>query len=109
MCGIAGVVSTTRESDISEALVRHMCDQIVHRGPDDEGIYVHDGAGLGMRRLSIIDLSGGHQPVFNESRTAWIVYNGETYNFPELRADLESRGPSFLHQDRYGSRDPPLR
>jgi len=95
MCGIAGVVSTTRESDISEALVRQMCDQIVHRGPDDEGIYVHDGAGLGMRRLSIIDLSGGHQPIFNESRTAWIVYNGETYNFPELRAELESRGHRF--------------
>ena len=95
MCGIAGVVSTTRESDISEALVRHMCDQIVHRGPDDEGILVQDGAGLGMRRLSIIDLSGGHQPIFNESRSAWIVYNGETYNFPELRAELESRGHRF--------------
>jgi len=67
----------------------------VHRGPDDEGILVRDGAGLGMRRLSIIDLSGGHQPVFNESRSAWIVYNGETYNFPELRADLESRGHRF--------------
>jgi asparagine synthase (glutamine-hydrolysing) len=95
MCGIAGVVSTTRESDISEALVRHMCNQIVHRGPDDEGILVQDGAGLGMRRLSIIDISGGHQPVFNESRSAWIVYNGETYNFPELRAELESRGHRF--------------
>jgi len=95
MCGIAGVVSTTRESDISEALVRHMCDQIIHRGPDDEGIYVHDGAGLGMRRLSIIDLSGGHQPIFNESRTAWIVYNGETYNFAELRAELENCGHRF--------------
>lgn len=95
MCGIAGVVSRTRESDISEALVRHMCDQIVHRGPDDEGIYVADGAGLGMRRLSIIDLSGGHQPVFNEDRSAWIVYNGEVYNFPELRPELESRGHRF--------------
>jgi asparagine synthase (glutamine-hydrolysing) len=95
MCGIAGVVSATRESNISEALVRHMCDQIVHRGPDDEGIYVADGAGLGMRRLSIIDLSGGHQPVFNEDRSAWIVYNGEVYNFSELRPELESRGHHF--------------
>ncbi len=95
MCGIAGVVSATRESNITEALVRHMCDQIVYRGPDDEGILVQDGAGLGMRRLSIIDLSGGHQPVFNEDRTAWIVYNGEIYNFPELRAGLESRGHRF--------------
>jgi asparagine synthase (glutamine-hydrolysing) len=95
MCGIAGVVSATRESNITEALVRHMCNQITYRGPDDEGIYVADGAGLGMRRLSIIDLSGGHQPVFNEDRSAWIVYNGEVYNFPELRPELESRGHRF--------------
>src|SRR6202158_1167419 len=100
MCGIAGVVSTTRESNITEALVHHMCDQIVYRGPDDEGLYVADGAGLGMRRLSIIDLSGGHQPVFNEDRSAWIVFNGEIYNFPELRPELESRGHSFrTHSD----------
>jgi asparagine synthase (glutamine-hydrolysing) len=95
MCGIAGVVSTTRESNITEALVHHMCEQIVYRGPDDEGLYVADGAGLGMRRLSIIDLSGGHQPVFNEDRSAWIVFNGEIYNFPELRPELESRGHRF--------------
>ncbi len=95
MCGIAGVVSATRESNVSESLVRHMCDQIVHRGPDDEGIYVADGAGLGMRRLSIIDLAGGHQPVFNEDRSAWVVFNGEIYNFPELRPDLERRGHRF--------------
>src|SRR5271166_5493858 len=95
MCGIAGVVSTTRESNITEALVRHMCNQIVHRGPDDEGIYVADGAGLGMRRLSIIDVAGGHQPIFNEDRSAWIVYNGEVYNFPELRPELEAKGHRF--------------
>jgi asparagine synthase (glutamine-hydrolysing) len=77
-----------------------MCNRIVHRGPDDEGIFVKDGAGLGMRRLSIIDLSGGHQPVFNEDRSAWIVYNGEVYNFPELRPELESRGHRFYtHTD----------
>jgi len=95
MCGIAGVVSATRESDITEALVHHMCEQIVYRGPDDEGLYVADGAGLGMRRLSIIDLSGGHQPVFNEDRSAWVVFNGEIYNFPELRPELEKRGHHF--------------
>jgi asparagine synthase (glutamine-hydrolysing) len=95
MCGIAGVVSTTRESNITEALVHHMCNQIVYRGPDDEGLYVADGAGLGMRRLSIIDLSGGHQPVFNEDRSSWIVFNGEIYNFPELRPELESQGHRF--------------
>src|ERR1700691_4291920 len=95
MCGIAGVVSTTRESNITEALVHHMCEQIVYRGPDDEGLYVADGAGLGMRRLSIIDLSGGHQPVFNEDRSSWVVFNGEIYNFPDLRPELESRGHHF--------------
>jgi asparagine synthase (glutamine-hydrolysing) len=95
MCGIAGIVSASPESNITEALVRRMCDQIVYRGPDDEGIYVDDGAGLGMRRLSIIDLAGGHQPVFNEDRTAWIVFNGEIYNFPELRPELENRGHRF--------------
>jgi asparagine synthase (glutamine-hydrolysing) len=100
MCGIAGVVSTTRESNITEALVHHMCEQIVYRGPDDEGLYVADGSGLGMRRLSIIDLAGGHQPVFNEDRSAWIVFNGEIYNFPELRAELEKRGHRFrTHTD----------
>jgi len=95
MCGIAGVVSATRESNITEAVVRTMCNQIIHRGPDDEGIFVQEGAGLGMRRLSIIDLSGGHQPVFNEDRSAWIVFNGEIYNFLELRPDLEKRGHKF--------------
>jgi len=95
MCGIAGVVSATRESNITEAVVRTMCNQIIHRGPDDEGIFVQDGTGLGMRRLSIIDLSGGHQPVFNEDRSAWIVFNGEIYNFLELRPDLEKRGHKF--------------
>jgi asparagine synthase (glutamine-hydrolysing) len=95
MCGIAGAVCATRESNIDEGLVRQMCNLIIHRGPDDEGIFVQDGAGLGMRRLSIIDLSGGHQPVFNEDRSAWVVFNGEIYNFQELRAGLESRGHRF--------------
>jgi asparagine synthase (glutamine-hydrolysing) len=95
MCGIAGIVATSREANIPEALVRKMCDQIVHRGPDDEGIFVDDGAGLGMRRLSIIDLSGGRQPVFSEDQSAWIVFNGEIYNFIELRAELEGRGHRF--------------
>ena len=59
--------------------------RIVHRGPDDEGIYARGPVGLGMRRLSIIDLSGGHQPIHNEDQSIWLVYNGEIYNFPELR------------------------
>jgi len=91
MCGIAGIVSRNGEGVESTAIHR-MCESLVHRGPDEEGIFVKDGAGLGMRRLSVIDLTGGHQPVFNEDRTVWIVYNGEIYNFPELRAELEARG-----------------
>jgi asparagine synthase (glutamine-hydrolysing) len=72
----------------------------VHRGPDDEGLFVKDGTGLGMRRLSIIDVAGGHQPVFNEDKSIWIVFNGEIYNFPELRPELESRGHRFsTHSD----------
>src|SRR5450631_4678416 len=95
MCGIAGIVSTAAGQRIDAATIHRMCQAIVHRGPDDEGIFVKDGTGLGMRRLSVIDLSGGHQPVFNEDRSAWIVYNGEIYNFPELRPELEKRGHRF--------------
>jgi asparagine synthase (glutamine-hydrolysing) len=72
-----------------------MCQSIVHRGPDDEGIYVHKGVGLGMRRLSIIDLPGGRQPIHNEDETIWVVFNGEVYNFRELRAELERSGHHF--------------
>jgi len=72
-----------------------MCDAIVHRGPDDEGTVVHGAVGLGMRRLSIIDLPGGHQPIHNEDQSVWVVFNGEIYNFRELRADLQARGHRF--------------
>ena len=92
MCGIAGVVSAAPGDRIEAATIHRMCQAIVHRGPDDEGIFVKDGTGLGMRRLSIIDLAGGHQPVFNEDRSVWVVFNGEIYNFPELRMELLSRG-----------------
>jgi asparagine synthase (glutamine-hydrolysing) len=100
MCGIAGIVSAARGEKIDAGAIHRMCQAIVHRGPDDEGIFVKDGTGLGMRRLSIIDLAGGHQPVFNEDRTVWIVFNGEIYNFPELREDLLRRGHHFSsHSD----------
>lgn len=72
-----------------------MCRTIVHRGPDDEGIYAHGQVALGMRRLSIIDLSTGHQPIHNEDGDVWVVFNGEIYNFPELRHELETRGHHF--------------
>jgi len=75
-----------------------MCQAIVHRGPDEEGLFVKDGVGLGMRRLSIIDVAGGSQPVFNEDRSVWVVFNGEIYNFPELRKELLSRGHHFYTQ-----------
>ena len=95
MCGIAGIVGSDRSYVADAADIRRMCQTIVHRGPDDEGVHVMGRAGLGMRRLSIIDLSMGRQPIHNEDRTVWIVFNGEIYNFPELRARLENRGHCF--------------
>jgi asparagine synthase (glutamine-hydrolysing) len=100
MCGIAGIVSAQSGDRIDAETIHRMCQSIVHRGPDDEGLFVKDGTGLGMRRLSIIDVAGGHQPVFNEDKSIWIVFNGEIYNFPELRPELESRGHRFsTHSD----------
>ena len=100
MCGIAGMVQTHPDGEVDSATVHRMCEAIVHRGPDDEGIFVKAGVGLGMRRLSIIDLAGGHQPVFNEDKTIWIVFNGEIYNFPELRSQLQASGHLFsTHTD----------
>src|SRR5215469_14115583 len=98
MCGIAGYVLRDQPADL--ARVRGMCNQIRHRGPDDEGFYVDGGCALGMRRLSIIDLSTGHQPIANEDRTMWVVFNGEIYNYQELRSGLEARGHRFeTHSD----------
>ncbi|HWN98997.1 MAG TPA: asparagine synthase (glutamine-hydrolyzing) [Blastocatellia bacterium] len=107
MCGIVGTVNLGG-SAVDQTLLRKMCDAIVHRGPDDDGYYSSDtenilgsksegGAhvGLGMRRLSIIDLATGKQPIHNEDKTIWVVLNGEIYNYPELRTELESRGHSF--------------
>src|SRR5436305_1406194 len=97
MCGIAGVIGREGES-VSTEYVRRMTDAIVHRGPDDEGIRAHRNIGLGMRRLSIIDLSGGNQPIFNEDRSVSVVFNGEIYNFPALRKELVARGHKFYTQ-----------
>src|SRR5438093_5956948 len=100
MCGIAGFVESPfapapLPADERRALVHRMCDGISHRGPDDEGLLVSDGVALGMRRLSIIDLATGHQPIHNEDKTVWIVFNGEIYNFRELRRELEAAGHRF--------------
>jgi len=111
VCGIVGIANTEfRPPD--ESVLRSMCDAIVHRGPDDEGYYVSRAAetgsgsrvhgtasiGLGMRRLSIIDLSTGKQPIHNEDKTVWVVLNGEIYNYPELRKELEAKGHRFYTQ-----------
>jgi asparagine synthase (glutamine-hydrolysing) len=93
MCGIAGQLLRERKAELAE--IRSMCDQIRYRGPDDEGYHLDGGCGLGMRRLSIIDLSTGHQPISNEDGTVWVVFNGEIYNFQELRADLIRAGHRF--------------
>src|SRR5712692_6949505 len=95
MCGIAGIVSSEPNAQIDAVEIQQMCQTIIHRGPDDEGIYVKGPVGLGMRRLSIIDLAGGHQPIHNEDKTIWVVLNGEIYNFPELRRELERSGHCF--------------
>ena len=99
MCGIAGLVGRAGEVVDADS-VHRMCQTIVHRGPDDEGVYARGPVGLGMRRLSIIDLSGGQQPIHNEDQSIWIVFNGEIYNFPELRRELEAHGHHFYtHSD----------
>src|SRR5204862_1122564 len=100
MCGIAGFVEspTARNpftADEARSLAHRMCEVIRHRGPDDEGLFVDEGVALGMRRLSIIDLSTGHQPIHNEDRTVWIVFNGEIYNFRDLKRELEGAGHRF--------------
>ncbi|HEV8396068.1 MAG TPA: asparagine synthase (glutamine-hydrolyzing) [Vicinamibacterales bacterium] len=94
MCGIAGIIRWNG-APVAEADLRAMCGAMTHRGPDDEGLYLNGGVGLGMRRLSIIDLDGGHQPVPNEDRTVWVVFNGEIYNYRALRRELERRGHVF--------------
>lgn len=95
MCGIVGVAWASGRTPVAREDVRRMADAIVHRGPDDEGFYVADAAILGMRRLSIIDLSGGHQPIANEDETLWLVCNGEIYNFQPLRERLKLAGHRF--------------
>jgi asparagine synthase (glutamine-hydrolysing) len=98
MCGICGKLEFDPEASVAPYLLKRMADAIVHRGPDDEGYYVKGQIGLGFRRLSIIDLSGGHQPLSNEDDSIWIVFNGEIYNYQELRALLLSKGHIFRTQ-----------
>jgi len=95
MCGIAGIVHRDAACPVAPAVIEGMCDALKHRGPDDVGLFVRGRVGLGMRRLSIIDLAGGHQPITNEDRSATLVFNGEIYNYAELRHDLIAKGHRF--------------
>jgi len=92
MCGICGKVGFATEQIVDPRIVERMRDTMLHRGPDDAGIYVAPQVVLGHRRLSIIDLSTGKQPICNEERNVWIVYNGEIYNYKELQRELVDRG-----------------
>jgi asparagine synthase (glutamine-hydrolysing) len=98
MCGICGSISFGEARPPDRAELERMCGIMYHRGPDDEGYFLDGNAGLGMRRLSIIDLETGRQPVTNESGTLWLVFNGEIYNYRELRSRLLERGHRFASQ-----------
>src|SRR5438128_3507966 len=95
MCGICGQFNFARNEPVESETVRQMTRSIVHRGPDDQGYFISGRLGLGFRRLSIIDLAGGHQPMSDADETVWVVFNGEIYNFPELKAELEACGHVF--------------
>jgi len=100
MCGICGFVYQDKQRPAGLALAESMCATIAHRGPDDQGVYAKGHVALGARRLSIIDLEGGHQPVHNEDQTIWAVFNGEIYNYQELTDLLKRRGHQFYtHSD----------
>ena len=90
MCGIIGALNVGDES-----LLHKMCENIVHRGPDEEGIFKEENIGLGIRRLSIIDIDGGKQPISNETHDIWTVFNGEIYNYKEIQSELIKKGHKF--------------
>jgi len=95
MCGITGQFNYSSGEPVDSDVVRRMARSIAHRGPDDEGFFIAGPLGLGFRRLSIIDLAGGHQPMSDAEETVWIIFNGEIYNYRELRAELRSKGHRF--------------
>ena len=116
MCGICGVALADRSAEVPREMIERMNYVIHHRGPDDSGIYARGPVAIGHRRLSIVDLSGGHQPMANEDNTVWVAYNGEIYNHAIHRAPLEAKGHVFktrsdteaiihLYEDR-GARAP---
>src|SRR5436309_1468421 len=95
MCGICGQYNFGDQTPVLRQNIEKMTKTLVHRGPDDEGYYFSGPLGFGFRRLSIIDLAGGHQPMSDAEESVWVIFNGEIYNFPELRSELESKGHRF--------------
>jgi len=95
MCGIAGQFNFLRREPVERETIVRMARSIAHRGPDDEGYFISGPVGLGFRRLSIIDLAGGHQPMSDAEETVWVIFNGEIYNYRELRAELQGKGHQF--------------
>jgi asparagine synthase (glutamine-hydrolysing) len=95
MCGIAGQFFYRDHQPVDRAVIEGMAGTIRHRGPDDQGCFIDGDLGLGFRRLSIIDLAGGHQPMTDAEESVWVVFNGEIYNYPELRSDLQAKGHNF--------------
>ena len=104
MCGIVGIVKLNQRDTVDEARLKRMRDVLRHRGPDGEGLWIEGPVGLGMRRLAIVDVLGGRQPMANEDGTVWIVYNGEVYNHAGLRP-----GPVALvvKESQFSTLDPP--
>src|SRR5688572_30112811 len=98
MCGISGQYNFGSQRPVDAGTIRRMAGSITHRGPDDEGFHLDGPLGLGFRRLSIIDLAGGHQPMSDREESVWVIFNGEIYNFPELKRELESDGYIFRTQ-----------
>src|SRR3954469_21261458 len=95
MCGIAGIIHLNSGEPVSEARLRRMRDVLRHRGPDGDGLWTEGPVGLAHRRLSIVDIAGGAQPMSTADERAWIVFNGEIYNHPELKPRLEARGHHY--------------
>src|SRR5580704_9098697 len=100
MCGIAGILDVAGQGSATRLALKPICDALIHRGPDETGYFTDDLIALGHRRLSIIDFSSGQQPMANEDRTIWVAFNGEIYNFSELREQLVALGHRFsTHSD----------
>src|SRR5215472_6844690 len=95
MCGIAGIVKLNPDDTVDEVRVKRMRDVLRHRGPDGEGLWLDGPVGLGHRRLSIVDITAGHQPMANEDESVWITYNGEVYNHARLRPELIAKGHRY--------------